>query len=113
MVSEKTNQVMKVLTIMATIFIPFTFLSGLYGMNFDPEVSPFNMPELKWRYGYPAFLAVIALTFVGMMWFFRRKGWIGQPGGRSTRGRDGFIRQDSKDLRADPVIANQQDQKAQ
>ena len=112
MVSEKTNQVMKVLTIMATIFIPLTFLSGLYGMNFDPEVSPFNMPELKWRYGYPAFLTVIALTFVGMLWFFRRKGWIGQPGSSSTRGGNGFIRQDFKDLRLDP-IANQQNKKSQ
>ncbi|MHC4338289.1 MAG: hypothetical protein ACYSTG_10165 [Planctomycetota bacterium] len=59
------------------------------------------MPELKWRYGYPAFLTVTALTFVGMMWFFRRKGWIGQPGSSSTRGGYGFIRQESKDLRVD------------
>jgi len=81
-------------------------------MNFDPEVSPFNMPELKWRYGYPAFLTVIALTFMGMLWFFRRKGWIGRPSSSSTRGGNGFIRQDFKDLRRDP-IANQQNKKSQ
>jgi magnesium transporter len=77
MVSEKTNQVMKTLTIVATIFIPLTFLCGLYGMNFDPEVSPFNMPELKWRYGYLAFWGVMIVTFLGMIVFFRRRGWIG------------------------------------
>lgn len=77
MVSEKTNQVMKTLTIVATVFIPLTFLCGLYGMNFDSAVSPYNMPELRWRYGYPAFWAVMVTTFVGMLWFFRRKGWLG------------------------------------
>jgi magnesium transporter len=77
MTSERTNQVMKVLTIIATIFIPLTFLCGLYGMNFDVEVSPYNMPELKWRFGYPAFWLVTLAVLVGMIWFFRRKGWIG------------------------------------
>jgi magnesium transporter len=80
-VGEKTNQVMKVLTIIATIFIPLTFLCGLYGMNFDSEVSPYNMPELKWRYGYPAFWAAMIAVFVGMLWFFRSRGWIGEQGG--------------------------------
>jgi len=78
MMGEKTNQVMKVLTIIATIFIPLTFLCGLYGMNFDTEVSPWNMPELKWKYGYPAFWIVTAGIFLFMLWFFRRKGWIGK-----------------------------------
>lgn len=77
MVSERTNQVMKVLTIVATIFIPLTFLCGLYGMNFDPETSPYNMPELKWRYGYPVFLIALILIFLVMVGYFRRKGWIG------------------------------------
>ena len=76
MVSERTNQVMKVLTIIATVFIPLTFLCGLYGMNFDTTTSPYNMPELRWRYGYPALLAVMGLTVAGMVWFFFRKGWI-------------------------------------
>jgi magnesium transporter len=80
MVSEKTNQVMKVLTIIATIFIPLTFLCGLYGMNFDPEASPYNMPELKWRYGYIAFWLATAVIMTGMLWFFRHKGWIGGSG---------------------------------
>lgn len=80
MVSEKTNQVMKTLTIVATIFIPLTFLCGLYGMNFDPEVSPYNMPELKWRYGYPAFWGFMLTTFGAMVWYFRRQGWLGRDG---------------------------------
>jgi len=81
MVSEKTNQVMKVLTIIATIFIPLTFLCGLYGMNFDTNASPFNMPELKWRYGYPVFWLVTVGVFVFMLWYFRRKRWIGKRSG--------------------------------
>jgi magnesium transporter len=86
MVSERTNQVMKVLTIIATIFIPLTFLCGLYGMNFDPEVSPYNMPELKWKYGYLAFWAVLIVTFVTMLWFFWRRGWIGsKPPDKESR----------------------------
>lgn len=80
MVSEKTNQVMKTLTIVATVFIPLTFLCGLYGMNFDTEASPYNMPELKWRYGYVVFWGVMVVTFAGMLWFFRRKGWLGGVG---------------------------------
>ncbi|MBW2527245.1 MAG: magnesium/cobalt transporter CorA [Deltaproteobacteria bacterium] len=83
MVGERTNRVMQLLTIVATIFIPLTFLCGLYGMNFDPEVSPYNMPELKWRYGYPAFWGAMILLFVGMLWYFRRKGWLGSPDGSS------------------------------
>lgn len=85
MVGERTNQVMKVLTIIATIFIPLTFLCGLYGMNFDPEASPYNMPELKWRFGYPAFWGVMLLVFGLMLWFFRRKGWIGGSGPRPNQ----------------------------
>ena len=76
MVSERTNQVMKVLTIIATVFIPLTFLCGLYGMNFDPASSPYNMPELRWRYGYPALLSLMGVTVAAMVWFFYRRGWI-------------------------------------
>jgi magnesium transporter len=75
-VSEKTNQVMNWLTIVATIFIPLTFLCGVYGMNFDPEASPYNMPELEWQYGYPVFWGVLIAIFLGMLWFFKRKGWL-------------------------------------
>jgi magnesium transporter len=75
--ANRMNEVMKVLTIMATLFIPLTFVAGIYGMNFNPEASPWNMPELNWFLGYPAALGVMAATAVGMLLFFHRKGWIG------------------------------------
>ncbi len=75
-VSEKTNQVMKVLTIIATIFIPLTFLCGVYGMNFDADSSPYNMPELRWRYAYPAFWGLLIAITTGMVWLFKRRGWL-------------------------------------
>src|SRR4029077_6714689 len=52
-ISNRMNEIMKVLTVISTIFIPLTFIVGIYGMNFDPHVSPLNLPELKWYYGYP------------------------------------------------------------
>ena len=70
-VSNRMNEIMKVLTIMASIFIPLGFLAGLYGMNFD------KMPELHLPWGYPALLTVMLSVAVGMLFFFRRKGWIG------------------------------------
>ncbi len=75
-VSNRMNEVMKVLTIIATIFIPLGFLAGVYGMNFDTSISPFNMPELSIRYGYVVFWAVVLLLASGMVWFFRRKRWL-------------------------------------
>jgi magnesium transporter len=75
-VSNRMNEVMKVLTIIATIFMPLSFVVGLYGMNFDRAASPFNMPELGWRYGYPAVLLLMAVATCGMLWFFRRKKWM-------------------------------------
>ena len=75
--SNKLNEVMKVLTIIATIFIPLSFIAGLYGMNFNPNASPFNMPELSWYLGYPFALAVMLLVAAGLLLYFRRKGWIG------------------------------------
>ncbi|MFW6164349.1 MAG: magnesium/cobalt transporter CorA [Planctomycetota bacterium] len=75
--SNKMNEVMKVLTIIATIFIPLTFIAGVYGMNFDPEVSSLNMPELKWRYGYVAVWAVMIALAIVMLLLFRRVGWLG------------------------------------
>lgn len=74
-VSNRMNEVMKVLTIIATIFIPLGFVAGLYGMNFDPDVSPFNMPELEWYWGYPAVLALMLGIGGGMLLWFRRRGW--------------------------------------
>ncbi len=76
-VSERTNQVIKVLTIIGTIFMPLTFLCGVYGMNFDTSASPLNMPELTWRYGYLAFWTATLLIVGGMLVFFWRKGWLG------------------------------------
>jgi magnesium transporter len=75
-VSNRMNEVMKVLTIIATLFIPLGFIAGLYGMNFDSD-SPFNMPELRWRYGYPFALALMGATAAGMLLLFRRLGWLG------------------------------------
>ena len=75
--SAKLNEVMKVLTIIATIFMPLSFLVGLWGMNFD-RASPFNMPELGWRFGYPASLLLMALVAAGLAVYFRRKGWLGR-----------------------------------
>ncbi len=73
---QRLNEVMKVLTIMATVFIPLTFISGIYGMNFDASVSPLNMPELRWYWGYPFALGIMLATALGLLYFFRRKGWL-------------------------------------
>ncbi len=67
---QKTNQVMQVLTIIATIFIPLTFVAGIYGMNFE------NMPELGWKYSYPLVWAIMILITIGMLFYFRRKKWF-------------------------------------
>ncbi|MBI5519920.1 MAG: magnesium/cobalt transporter CorA [Desulfovibrio sp.] len=72
-VSLKLNEIMKVLTMISTIFIPLSFLASLYGMNFE------HMPELKTQYGYFVVLGVMACTVGGMLYFFRRKGWLGGP----------------------------------
>lgn len=74
--SNRMNDVMKVLTIIATIFIPLSFLVGVYGMNFNPAASPWNMPELNLRYGYPALWLIMIVIVGGMLALFRRKGWF-------------------------------------
>jgi len=74
--SNKMNEVMKVLTIIATIFIPLTFIAGIYGMNFNADVSPLNMPELNWYYGYPASLAIMGIMALVMVYYFRKKEWF-------------------------------------
>jgi magnesium transporter len=76
-VSARLGEVMKVLTIIATIFIPLSFIAALYGMNFDRSSSPWNMPELGWRLGYPFALALMALCAGGMVVYFWRSGWLG------------------------------------
>jgi len=75
-ISNKTNDVMKVLTMIATIFIPLSFIAGLYGMNFDTQASKWNMPELDWHWGYPAVLAVMLAVALGMVVYFKRKKWL-------------------------------------
>ena len=70
LISNRMNEVMKVLTIIATIFIPITFIAGVYGMNFEV------MPELKWRWSYPILILVMLGTIAGMLGFFRKKRWL-------------------------------------
>jgi magnesium transporter len=67
---------MRVLTVIATFFIPPTFVVGIYGMNFDTERSPWNMPELEWAYGYPAVMGAMALMALALVLYFKRKGWL-------------------------------------
>ncbi len=69
-VSNRMNEIMKVLTVIATIFMPLTFIVGLYGMNFQ------HMPELAWTWGYAAVWGVIAVVAAGMLWMFKRRGWL-------------------------------------
>lgn len=76
-VSNRMNEVMKVLTIITTIFIPLSFVAGIYGMNFDTERSPWNMPELKAYYGYPVTLAVMLSITLVQLYFFKKRGWLG------------------------------------
>lgn len=78
LVGYRTNEIMRVLTIIATIFIPLTFVAGLYGMNFAGDKSPLNMPELRWYYGYPASLALMVLIAALLVYFFHRRGWLGK-----------------------------------
>ncbi len=69
-ISTRMNEIMKVLTIIATIFIPLTFIAGVYGMNFE------HMPELKWTWGYYLIWAIMIMIGGGMLMFFRRKKWL-------------------------------------
>lgn len=69
-INNKMNQVMQILTVIATIFIPLTFIVGIYGMNFE------YMPELKWRYGYFIIWGIMVLVVLFMLRFFKRKNWF-------------------------------------
>lgn len=75
-VSHQANKTMQVLTIIATIFMPLSFLAGIYGMNFDPEASSLNMPELASPIGYPVLLGIMLAIGLGLAWLFWRKGWF-------------------------------------
>ncbi|TIU61280.1 MAG: magnesium and cobalt transport protein CorA, partial [Mesorhizobium sp.] len=72
----RTNDVISYLTIVSVIFMPLTFLVGVWGMNFDPDTSPWNMPELKAYYGYPTALVFMGLVAVGLIAFFKWKKWL-------------------------------------
>ena len=73
--SNRMNEVMKTLTLIATVMLPITFIAGVYGMNFE------HMPELHWVWGYPYVLGLMAAVTLGILAWFRRKGWLG---GRDT-----------------------------
>lgn len=76
-ISNKMNEVMKVLTVIATIFIPMTFIAGVYGMNFGNKTdSPWAMPELNWYYGYPLLWLLMIAIAGGMIAYFRRRNWF-------------------------------------
>jgi magnesium transporter len=75
-VSNKMNEIMKVLTVVSTIFIPLTFVAGIYGMNFNTEKSPYNMPELNSYWGYPMCLAGMGAIALGLLFFFWQRGWL-------------------------------------
>ncbi|WP_416667059.1 magnesium/cobalt transporter CorA [Egbenema bharatensis] len=74
-VSNKMNEIMKVLTIISTIFIPLTFIAGVYGMNFDPHIAG-NMPELEFPYAYWICLGVMLTIAISLVHYFKRRGWF-------------------------------------
>lgn len=73
--SQRLGESMGVLTTIATIFMPLSFLVGMYGMNFD-RASPWNMPELGWKYGYPALICVMLMVAGGLILYFRKRKWL-------------------------------------
>jgi magnesium transporter len=77
-ITMRTNEVMKVLTVIATIFIPLTFITGVYGMNFQPSASPLNMPELHWYWGYPFALGLMVATAAVFVVYAWRRGFLGR-----------------------------------
>lgn len=74
-VSHRTNKVVNRLTVISMVFLPLTFLCGVYGMNFDPETGPLSMPELGWKYGYLAFWLIAAAMTVGLLSLMKLKKW--------------------------------------
>jgi magnesium transporter len=77
---NRLNEVMKILTMFTAFFIPLSLIAGIYGMNFSTDKSPLNMPELNWYFGYPFALCLMAAVGLSMLFFFRRKGWLGSRG---------------------------------
>jgi magnesium transporter len=79
-ISNRTNEIMKVLTILSAIFIPLTLIAGIFGMNFQKQ-----MPDLGWRWGFPFALGLMAVVAVVLLIYFRIKGWLGTPGKPSSK----------------------------
>ena len=75
-ISQRTNDVMKVLTVISTTFMPMTFIAGVYGMNFDADQSPWNMPETRWRFGYFFAWGLMIASAAVMLTFFIKRGWL-------------------------------------
>ncbi len=84
-ISNRMNEVMKVLTIIATVFAPSGLIAAIYGMNFNTNVSPYNMPELKWYYGYPMALLLMLVTSLAVLAFLWWRGWLGAISKRSEK----------------------------
>lgn len=74
--SQRLNEIMRILTIIATIFIPLTFVVGVYGMNFSHPDSPWAMPELHWYFGYPIVWGIMIAIVMAMLFYFKRKHWL-------------------------------------
>jgi magnesium transporter len=82
-VNNRMNEIMKVLTIISTIFIPLSFVAGVYGMNFNSE-HPWNMPELNWRFGYVGIMLIMFVIAISQLLYFRWKGWLGSLTSRAA-----------------------------
>ena len=74
-VSHRTNKVVNRLTVISMVFLPLTFLCGVYGMNFDPQTGPMSMPELGWKYGYLLFWVTAIVMAAGLLWLMKLKKW--------------------------------------
>lgn len=94
---QRTNDVVRVLTVMSSIFIPLTFLAGVYGMNFHTDV-PGNMPELRWPYAYWVFWGVSICSALGMLFLFHRLGWLGTIQRRPLEGAEAGSGRSHKDI---------------
>lgn len=88
-INLRMNEVMKVLTIIATVFIPLGFVAGVYGMNFSPDASPLNMPELRWYWGYPFAIGLMTVIAAAIVFYLWRRGWLGSTDGLNSAPRGG------------------------
>ena len=97
-VSNRMNEIMKTLTIVSTIFIPLSFLASLYGMNFDTAL-PWNMPELRMRYGYLGLLCAMACVALGLLTWIQRRGWLSSTTPPDHRAVERALEQDDRSTR--------------